>query len=193
MIRISGGLLKGRQIAVSSRTALRPTQERVREALFSMLADRIQDCAFLDLFAGSGIMAFEAWSRGAAQVTMVERDRRSCRMIRRTVEQLIPPDGILNVPRIVCDDVLRYLRRMADDKTGLVDDIVFADPPYEDHKNGFCEARLASLLVKSGLAARGGLWIMESGPREKPSPPAPWTVVDDRIYGDTRLVFYRAT
>ncbi len=191
MVRITGGFFKGRQIAVSSRALLRPTQERVREALFSMLADRIQDCAFLDLFAGSGVVALEAWSRGAAQVTMVDHDRRGCRSMRETVAQWMPPDGVLNKPRIVCDDVLRFLRRRPDEHRAPAGDIVFADPPYRECKDGFWEARLANLLVAAGLPARNGLWIMESGARNKPAAPAPWTVVDERIYGDTRLAFYR--
>ncbi len=193
MIRITGGLIKGRQIVVPSRTAVRPTQERVREALFSMLADRIQDCAFLDLFAGSGVVGLEAWSRGAVHVTMVDHDRRNCRRMRETVEQLMPADGGWKRPHIVCDDVARFLRRRVKDHTDPAGDIVFADPPYADRDHGFWEERLAGLLVKTGFPVRKGLWIMESGSRQRPVAPGPWTVVDERIYGDTRLTFYRVT
>ncbi len=193
MLRITGGLIKGRQIAVPTRAVFRPTQQRGREALFSMLADKIRGCRFLDLFAGSGIVALEAWSRGAKDVTMVDRDRRGCRIMRGCVDRLMPQDGALSAPRIVCDDVQRYLRRIAGNRTvtGGGGDIVFADPPYADGGDGFWEERLASLLVVAGRPARGGLWIMESAARTEPAVSPLWTVVDNRIYGDTRLTFYR--
>ncbi len=192
MLRITGGLISGRQIAPPARALFRPTQQRVREALFSMLAGRIRGCRFLDLFAGSGIVALEAWSRGAADVTMVERDRHGCRIMRGCVDRLMPRDGALSAPRVVCEDVPRFLRRIAGNKTstGGSDDIVFADPPYADGGAGFWEARLASLLVAAGRPARGGLWIMESEARTEPAVSPPWRVVDNRIYGDTRLTFY---
>ncbi|MBR1608286.1 MAG: RsmD family RNA methyltransferase, partial [Kiritimatiellae bacterium] len=80
-MRISGGSLRGRPLVSPPEGVMRPTQDAVREAVFSMLAAVVQDCGFLDLFAGTGAVGLEAWSRGAARVTWVENGPRSLRAL----------------------------------------------------------------------------------------------------------------
>ena len=87
-MRVSGGALGGRRIEVPGGDRVRPTQDMVRQALFSSLAALVPECRFLDLFAGSGAVGLEAWSRGAAHVTWVERDPRTLAVLRGNVASL---------------------------------------------------------------------------------------------------------
>lgn len=183
--------MRGRRITAPSRSVMRPTQERVREALFSMLADRIRGCRFLDLFAGSGIVALEAWSRGAVSVTVVEKDRRGCLALQRTVERLQLSQSGMGALHIVCSDVARFLERRRGVGSGDAVDIVFADPPYQADGGAEWVSRLGRLLVAAGLPGRDGLWIMETSLRQKASLPEAWETIEDRKYGETRLTFYR--
>ena len=91
MIRITGGRFRGRSIKCSSGPGLRPTTAFVRESLFSILATRLKDARLLDLCAGSGIVGFEAISRGAAYVEAVEKSRREGQMLSKTREELHIP------------------------------------------------------------------------------------------------------
>ena len=120
-MRITSGILGGRQIAVPP-GPVRPTQDKVRQALFSILGGRVAGCRFLDLYAGSGSVGIEAWSRGADLVTWVELDHRTARVLRQNA-------GMCGAGgRVLVGDSLRVLKK------GLENcpfDIIFADPPYE--------------------------------------------------------------
>ena len=163
----------------------RPTQDRVREALFSMLAPRLAGARFLDLFAGSGVVGVEAWSRGAAFVCWVERNRRVARVLEQNVSELCAGAGV-----VYCDDVLRFVRRAA---RGEPFDVVYADPPYADSRGGGFGARragpgaLCDGLRSSGLLAPGGLFIMEEEAGHEVVQPEGWRLVGNRVYGHTRL------
>ncbi|MCX7590400.1 MAG: RsmD family RNA methyltransferase, partial [Kiritimatiellae bacterium] len=120
-MRVTGGILRGRSVRVPD-AGVRPTQDRVRQALFSMLGTRIEGAAFLDLFAGSGVVGIEAWSRGARRVAWGERDRRVLQVLRGNGHALC---GLTN--NIYPMDVEQFLSGT------LVSgpyDIIFADPPY---------------------------------------------------------------
>jgi 16S rRNA (guanine966-N2)-methyltransferase len=119
-IRIIGGEYRGRKIAVPDRPGLRPTPDRVRETLFNWLGQSLEGLACLDLFAGSGALGFEAASRGAARVVMVEHDRAAFRALRKTLDVLKPRQV-----ELVCDDAFAYLKRASD-----AFDVVFLDPPF---------------------------------------------------------------
>ncbi len=119
-MRIIGGAWRGRMLKVACVQGLRPTPDRVRETLFNWLGQRLDGMSCLDLFAGSGALGIEAASRGAAHVTLVERDRRAWGELRQAAQRLDPQR--LEVLHL---DALHYLaicRRRYD--------IVFLDPPY---------------------------------------------------------------
>ena len=119
-IRITGGLCRSRLIKVAERPGLRPTPDRVRETLFNWLGQDLEGLACLDLFAGSGILGFEAASRGAAPVTLVERDRNACAALKANANTLT-----LEGVEIECGDALEFVasaRRRYD--------LIFLDPPY---------------------------------------------------------------
>jgi 16S rRNA (guanine966-N2)-methyltransferase len=122
-VRIIAGDYRGRKIAVPARPGLRPTPDRVRETLFNWLGQRLDGLACLDLYAGSGALGFEAASRGAARVVMVEQDREAVAELRRSMA-LIGSAKIELLP----GDALAYLGR-----AGERFDVVFLDPPFRQN------------------------------------------------------------
>jgi 16S rRNA (guanine(966)-N(2))-methyltransferase RsmD len=122
-IRIIGGEYRGRRIEVPARADLRPTPDRVRETLFNWLGQRLEGLGCLDLFAGSGALGFEAASRGAARVVMVENDRAVFASLKRTCATI----GARQVD-LVLADAFDYLARSAERF-----DVVFLDPPFRQN------------------------------------------------------------
>ena len=118
-LRVTAGALRGRRIAVPPRD-VRPTSERARQAYFNIVADRMHEAVFLDLFAGSGIFSFEAISRGAASAVAVEQDRRNADAIAARAAEWEAPI------RVVTGDVLTSLGRLG----ATPFDLIYADPPY---------------------------------------------------------------
>lgn len=179
-MRITGGEFCGRRIKVPAGDKVRPTQDRVRSALFSMLAAFVPGARVLDLFAGSGAVGLEAVSRGAAEAVWVEADRRHVAILQQNVREL----GAIG--KVVGDDCLRWLKH-AECKPF---DLVFADPPYEwAQEHGFGE--IAALLQCRTLLLPGGVLVVEQ-PTELAAAELPeWEMLRDRAYGHTRLVMYR--
>jgi 16S rRNA (guanine(966)-N(2))-methyltransferase RsmD len=119
MIRVTGGTLRGRRIAIPKDT-VRPTSERARQAFFNIIGPRIRDARFLDLFAGSGIFSFEAVSRGAREAVAIDASRAQTAAIDATVRALSVPI------RTITADVLSGIKRVGSE----VFHVVYADPPY---------------------------------------------------------------
>src|SRR5688572_4760352 len=119
-VRIIAGEWRGRRIAVPEGTAVRPTPDRVRETVFNWLRDALVGARCLDLFAGTGVLGFEALSRGAAEAWFVEQDAQLVEVLRTTAEQL----GA--APKIFRRDALAFLR----EPPAARFDVVFLDPPY---------------------------------------------------------------
>ena len=186
-MRITGGVLRSRLLTVPAGQRVRPTQDRVREALFSALAPRISGCRFLDLFGGSGAVGLEAWSRGAACVCWVESDARVMTVLRRNVELLCNNTGRAEPGgdrQLVKADVLRFVARGC---AGEAFDVIFADPPYDregTHKRA--EKVLESVAQGAWLAAEGIL-VLEQATEEAEVVSAGWAVTSQRVYGGTRL------
>jgi len=136
-VRLIAGRFRGRRIAVAPVPGLRPTPERTRETLFNWLQGRIEGARVLDLFAGSGALGFEALSRGADRVVLVEQDRAAHATLQRTAAELDPERT-----EAVRDDALRWPRVAAE-----AFDLVFLDPPF------------AAGLAVAALARQGLDWI----------------------------------
>ena len=179
-MRITGGEFCGRPIKVPSGDKVRPTQDRVRGALFSMLAAQVPGARVLDLFAGSGAVGLEAVSRGAIEAVWVEADRRHVAIVKENV-RLFQAAG-----KVVGDDCLRWLRRAE----GEAFDLVFADPPYDwAMEHSFAE--IAELLRTRKFLNANGVLVVEQ-PTELAAAVLPtWEMLRDREYGHTRLVMYR--
>jgi 16S rRNA (guanine966-N2)-methyltransferase len=175
-VRVVAGRLGGRRINAPRGRATRPTSDRVREALFSLLGP-VEGASVLDLFAGSGALGIEALSRGAAAVDFVETDARAVAAIRANLDAL----G-LERARVHRRDALGYLRAGAGPY-----DLIFADPPYS------CAPRLAgplSCALLTGLS-EDALIVIESDKRHPLALELP--LVLERFYGDTRIAVHRGT
>jgi 16S rRNA (guanine966-N2)-methyltransferase len=172
-LRIVAGELGGRRLATPPRrsVAVRPTSDRVREALFSILGD-VQDARVLDLFCGTGALGIEALSRGAASATLVDTHTA---LVRRNVAEL----GVGRRCEVVRSDARAFLRRSRREF-----DLVFCDPPYRlaDRLRG----DLDSLIPKR--LAPGGRLIVEGAARRPLTLSLP--VVTERRYGDTAVTVY---
>ena len=182
-MRIIGGTLRSRRLEAPAGLATRPSSDRLRETLFNVLAPRIQDAHFLDLFAGSGAVGLEAHSRGAARVEFVERSAPALAALRKNMASLGVSSGI----SIHAGSVEPILRRM---RTDLPFDLVFLDPPY-DAANAY-EATLGLLGgALSGLLAPGALVIAEHRKKEKLADRY-WALARSRLLeqGDAALSFY---
>ncbi len=184
-MRIIAGRWRGTRLAGPGRgeDGLRPTTDRVRESLFSILAggrlgDPIAGARVLDLFAGTGALGLEALSRGAASATFVERGRKAARLIRDNIAHCPGADA-----RLIVADATRL---DPDSHAGHAHDLVFLDPPYG---KGLGEAALTAALTH-GWIAPGALVVWEEGTAI--APPPGLSLLDSRRFGDTQITFLRA-
>lgn len=148
-LRIIAGEWRGRKLDFPSVDGLRPTPDRVRETLFNWLQAYLPGARCLDLFAGSGVLGFEALSRGAGFVSFIERERAAFQSLRDNVDKLQTAERV----QLVHDDALHYL----DGGCGSRFDIIFLDPPYGQ---GLVEQCLHRLEQQHCLR-EGGLVYME--------------------------------
>jgi 16S rRNA (guanine(966)-N(2))-methyltransferase RsmD len=177
-VRIVAGLYGGRRLQAPAGRSTRPTSDRVREALFSILgAGGVEDARVLDLFAGSGALGIEALSRGAGEAVFVDSDVRAVAAIERNLETLGAPG------RVHRRDALKWLESAASGEDGF--DLVFADPPYSSASR--TAGRLSELLPP--LLTETSLTVTESDKRNPLLLALP--LVDERTYGDTRIAIHR--
>ncbi len=178
-LRLTGGTLRSRRVSAPSGRAVRPTPSRVKEALFSILGNRIVDAHILDLFAGSGALGFEALSRGAAHATFVESHRATASALTRTAREL----GIAQR----CTVYAAPAERIAPRLSGRYD-IVFADPPYA---LPYPAAALGALRGR-GLVDARTLIVYEQSSAAAPPVDPPFGVVRRVTYGAVALCFLEA-
>ena len=185
MTRIIGGSVGGRRIQTPRGSATRPTSDRVREALFSAIESwcgSLHGLRFLDLYAGSGAVGLEAWSRGAGVVTLVEQDRRAAALIRENARSL----GFVRanvVPGAVSSALLR--------PPAAPYDVAYLDPPYPLAEESVA-ADLQSLVDHHWLVP-GALVVVERSSRSpEPGWPEGFTDRRGRRYGETVLWYGHA-
>jgi 16S rRNA (guanine966-N2)-methyltransferase len=175
-MRIVAGSRKGHRIEAPKSAATRPTGDRVREAVFSIIGS-VESAAVLDLFAGSGAMGLEALSRGATSCVFVERDREAARTIQANLEKLR-----LTGAEVVRRDVAAFLRAAVE--RGRRYDLVLVDPPYgewERHRPALAES-LRELITENALA------VVETDERVEPE--LPLDLVTTRRYGSARITVF---
>ena len=177
-MRVVAGRFGGRRLQAPPGGATRPTSDRVREALFSILGDAVAGARVLDLFAGSGALGIEALSRGAASATFVERAPPALHALRANLAALAIDAEVHAV------DARRFLRAASD--AGRQYDLVLLDPPYRQ------SARLGPELSKAlvGVPAPGALVVTESDRRAPLALNLP--LDDERRYGDTLIRIHAA-
>ena len=157
---------------------LRPSGDRCRETLFNWLQPWIatSDCA--DLFAGTGALGFEAASRGASSILMIEKDPRAQEVLSRDIDQL----QAIQV-KLHCGGAMSLIESIKPDSL----DIVFVDPPFDSNLQGLVLER----LDKIGCVRRGGFVYVESPAKKPVSPPAGWRVWRDQELGEVRMQLFR--
>lgn len=185
MTRIIGGRAGGRRLHTQRGATTRPTSDRVREALFSTIeawCGSLSGLRFLDLYAGSGAVGLEAWSRGAGVVTLVEQDRRASGQIRDNARTVGFPGA-----HVVTASVPATLRR----SPTAPYDLAFLDPPYRLGSDAV-EADLQALNDHAWLVP-GALVVVERPSRSAaPAFPAGFSRVRDKHYGETTLWYGHA-
>ncbi len=183
-MRIVGGVLKGRVIAAPDGRTLRPTADRVRESVFNVLTqggaklggrDCVAGARVLDGFAGTGAMGIEAASRGAAQVSLMEKGREALDFCRRNVAAL----GLQATVSVLGGDCLHPVR--AAEPCSLI----LLDPPYNEGN----AAPALTALSGAGWIADDAICVIELAAKEAFVPPDGFELLDERRYGAARVVF----
>ena len=177
-VRIIGGDWRGRRLDVADVPGLRPSGDRCRETLFNWLQPWIvaADCA--DLFAGTGALGFEAASRGAASVLMVEKHPRAFEVLTQSAEQLQAEQV-----RLYAGGAMSLIENLPADSL----DLVFVDPPFDSNLGGPALER----LDRQGCVRRGGFVYVESPASAQIIAPDEWSVWRDQQMGEVRMQLFR--
>lgn len=185
-MRIVGGKHRGREIVTPTGTGVRPTLDRAREAMFNIIthsesganaASPIVGARVLDAFAGSGALGLESLSRGAAHASFIERDSDALAALRTNVDAL----GESPSATVLAGDARSPVHAAESC------DIIFLDPPYDQ---GLADRSLQA-LKRAGWLAPSALCVIEMSARETFVAPPGFTVIDERRYGKSKLVFLR--
>ncbi len=181
-MRIISGILKGRRLCHFSTSTIRPMTDRVKTSVFDTLVSRRDLCfdRVLDLFSGTGNLAFEALSRGSKEVTLVDSSRKSIQIIKKNAQIL----RICSPLRVEKKDVFRFLSSYE----GEGFDLIFADPPFEK-KLG---QKILDHLKTSQVLKEGSLFVLEISAFEKvPSCGESYHSFTQKGFGDKKVLFYR--
>ncbi len=180
-MRIVGGRLRGRLLEAPASRAIRPTSERLRESIFDILVHRhvgvVEGARVVDLFAGSGALGIEALSRGAKFALFVDNGPEARALLRANVEAF----ALGGVTRIWRADATLLGKAPA----GPPFTLAFLDPPYE---KGLAGPALTG-LVEGGWLASGALVVVEESAEAEIGAPTALRIVDERVYGETKVVF----
>lgn len=180
-MRVVAGEFKGRRLVAPKGLETRPTPDRVREALFSIVGDRVVGARVLDLFAGSGALGIEALSRGATYAELVDDARAACSAIERNLTSL----GCAQRARVVCSDVGRHLRTRP--STGPFD-LITVDAPYT--MAPAVAGEVAQLLAQGGWLSEEALVVIEHGQATELGELSGLDEVSTRRYGDTAVSIF---
>lgn len=178
-MRIIAGTFGGRRLHPPKGTAIRPTADRVREAIFSIIGPVVTGAEVLDLFAGTGAMGLEALSRGASRATFVDQSRHAVQLIRSNVKVCHVSDRV----RVFHGAVNQIIRRLAAQNEAF--DLIFIDPPYGSN------SIQQSLLILGEVVRTGTMVVAEHGSKNPlPVQMQEWSLTEERQYGDTTVSFY---
>lgn len=176
-LRIIAGKFKGRPLKTPKTSSTRPTQGMLREAVFNICQNKIEGAHFLDIYAGSGAMAFEALSRGADHVTLIEKNRMAIDCIQENIGSLEVKIQV----ELITSDAIAALKRL---KTKF--DIIYIDPPYQTPLEPLIQQLLKAQVLKEGAV----LFIEERNTKAKPLELPPLILKDSRRFGTALLHQY---
>lgn len=182
-MRIIAGSARGRLLRGPRGEGTRPTSDRVRETLFNVLGQWMEGLSVLDLYAGTGALALEALSRGAARAVLVDSDRQAAALCRENALAL----GFADRVEVLALPVERALARLGGERRKF--DLIFADPPYAER----AAAEVLARIEAGGVLAEGGRVCLEHERREvSPQRGASLARRDQRRIGDTVISLYQA-
>ena len=174
-VRLISGLYGGRIIEGSGSSRTHPMGERIRNAIFNKIGSEVKDAEVLDAFAGSGALGLEALSRGAKNITFVERDRVAQKIISNNIALL----GVEGQSSLIKAPVSGWIKA-----TNKQFDLIFADPPYHD-------PQLSTVTELFSLLKPNGLMVLSYPGRSETLAETGVVVVDNRSYGNAAIAFYR--
>lgn len=183
-MRVIAGSARGRRLHPPAGSRVRPTADRVKEALFSALSSRFgsfEGLSVLDLFAGSGGLGIEALSRGVAETLFVDSHPESITLVRKNLTMT----GLESAAALLLMDACKALKRVAAD--GRRFDIVLVDPPYADKE---LSERVLKLLAELDLLSQSSIIAFETDSRSELSTPDNIRLVSRKVYGDTAVSFF---
>ncbi len=179
-MRITAGKFKNKQVKTIESELIRPTLSKIRESLFNVLQNSIENATFLDLFAGSGIVGIEAASRGAKEVVFIEKNPKHYKLLKSNLADLN----------------FEHKTFMAD-STNIIEkfdanqfDIIFSDPPYKTDLN----KKILEIISRKNLLAENGILIIECHKEEefsKEISEAGFEVIKEKTYGDTKVLYIK--
>ena len=192
-MRIIGGTARGRKLFTPPlhEKCIRPTSDRAREALFNILGNRIVDATVLDLFAGTGALGLEAFSRKARFIVFIDNNRLALQLIKKNILLCLTGyTGDCGI-RVVQHDLTKSIpKNKLPPETHQGFDIIFADPPYAQN----ISFSVLEFINNSSLLTQNGLLIVEEKHTvELPSTLATLELIDRRVYGETAFCFYRSS
>jgi 16S rRNA (guanine966-N2)-methyltransferase len=179
-LRVISGTAGGLHLQSPKRHALRPTQDRIRQVIFSSLAERIPGARVLDLYAGTGSCGIEALSRGATAAVFVEQEPEAAQCIRENLVHCHLANG-----EVRAGDALAYLKM----PPAQPFDLIFADPPYLKSRGALDDDPLLQLLP--AFLAPDGLFVWEHYAERSLENSTVWELVRHRNYGETGLSFFK--
>ncbi|CDZ79931.1 Ribosomal RNA small subunit methyltransferase D [Candidatus Rubidus massiliensis] len=185
-MRIVAGKYKNKYLETPRGDITRPTSSQLREALFNIVQHYIEDATFLDLFAGSGAMGFEALSRGAKEVTFIDNDRHSIISIKKNAKLLEVEKQV----KIFTVDALEGVQKLIKNKQSF--SIIYIDPPYTTKIEESLATQLLTLIDRSSLLTSGGhLFLEESKDYHLPQNLTQLQFIDSRRLGRSFLYQFK--
>lgn len=177
-MRIITGKARGLKLVTPKNYLVRPTADRVKEALFNIIQSRIPGSTVLDAFAGTGNLGLEAWSRGAEKVFYFDKSRESLKLVKANVEKARAAENVT----MIHTDAVNGLAMMAQQKRRF--DVIFSDPPYDKGLN----QKVVEALEKWPVLKEGGLLVLEHSLMENPREYVPERLeIRSEKYGDTKI------
>jgi 16S rRNA (guanine966-N2)-methyltransferase len=179
-VRVIGGEFKGRKLSVTRGRLIRPTSDRVREAIFDILGPTWTFWRVLDLFAGTGSLGIEALSRGAEEAVFVEQGKGGLTVLKGNLEDL----GLQSRSWVLPLAAKKGIAVLGE--KGEVFDLIFMDPPYGKDVVG----KILEEIARRGILAVTGVLVAEHASRDRVLPPVGLELSQQRRYGDTTVSFF---
>lgn len=178
-MRVIAGRFKNRRISSIKAKWLRPTSDRVREIIFSLIEHRIEGTVFLDLYAGTGALGIEAFSRGAQKGTFVDRSASAIALIKSNLQQLEIEAECYKLSAV------SFLRKAVSNNKQY--DLIFCDPPYQAEEIVHI---LGLISAHNSVLKRGGLFILETSAKQIFKDIENLNILKQRVVGDTCITIY---